>query len=397
MYDLIAKLNDVKEECATIEKNIKILMDKLRHVQACERALLVANEAFSSALYNFATSEETVIRALKGDDIIEQITLSSNHDSRSPKKVSSFIRSVDYVSTTIKEYSGLLVNLNLARNELPYYIGVFLVTILENELSLLESFKELFKVHDDIMFNIEQAKKHEKINKAAELEAQLNKFYKGFFFITLPLACSLRCTNFRKAVTYMGSVSLTYANSIYLETLKFFEGLSVNTKTVVEDTCITLDQLSLKPLNCASLNLPEIDPSKIIQPMPHVLSQLIDKICPIPSNNGVTNTAGSDLSKRAHDIFAKKPNIMGNTYKSGATTGTTAGIDDESAPVTVAVAETEVPADNHHATEDRTITEQTEAVKNVVISEKTSSLINDLLRSPSEDTVSNGKASSLWD
>lgn len=393
----MAKLNDVKEECITIEKNIKILIDKLKTVQSCERALLVANEGFSSALYNFAASEEHVIRALKGDDIIEQMTLSSNQDSQSPKKVSSFIRSVDYVSTTIKEYSSLLVDLNLARNELPYYIGVFLITILENELSLLDSFKELFKVHDDILFNIEQAKKHEKINKAAELETQLNKFYKGFFYITLPLACSLRSTNFRKAITYMGSVSLTYANSIYLDTLKFFESLSVNTKTVVEDTCCTLDQLSLKPLNCANLNLPEIDPSKVIQPMPHVLSQLIDKICPIPSKNGVTNTAGSDLSKRAHDIFAKKPNIMGNTHK--AAPAAAAGVDDEATvPVSVAaVSETEVATDNHHVTEDKSVAEQAEVVKNVVISEKTSSLINDLLRSPSDDTVSSGKSSSLWD
>lgn len=228
-YIMMQKMTDLKDEVSAVERQLKTLADRVRQLQASERSLNAAIEGVNSALASMAEMEQSHVKYLGG------FMLDATESS---------LRDEDKIQFSANAYSTLLVNEQLAGNNTSHYIGVLLCATLDHELSRIESFKELFKVHDDLVFTIDTALKADKLNKAAEGDAQLNKFYKGLFAFTLPCCSRQRAAIMRKTVSAMGNVKMSTSYKVYSDTVTFFSNLKYNYLDAMNETCHTLDLLS---------------------------------------------------------------------------------------------------------------------------------------------------------
>lgn len=292
LYHLLSKVNETKEEVTIIERHMKSLVEKLKAVQNAERTLFSATDVFATYLFNYASADELQIRALRGQNTLYNTSIDGGMLVPVPYYDSSVVYS--------RGYSSYLVNANCTKIDYPNHLGIFMMTMLENELASAEGFRELFKTHEDIMFNIETAKKQDKVNKAAELEAQLNKFYKGFFYITLPLLSSLRASNIKKAVESMACCSWSLSAKLYKEALDFMKVISLNVDEVYDETCLELELLSMKTLE-KSMGSPDYVP--YTPPSKSIFVHLLEKLGRAPVNSSTESI--DSLCDRAKTIFAK--------------------------------------------------------------------------------------------
>ncbi|RYH24950.1 hypothetical protein EON65_16105, partial [archaeon] len=96
------------------------------------------------------------------------------------------------------------------------YTGLTLITILEQELALVDAMKDLLKYHDEIQASIvtitnkmNTAKPdalHDLQDNLMQKNLNLHMFYAGFVYFSLPLAARMRAYNMRKfSSTYVAS------------------------------------------------------------------------------------------------------------------------------------------------------------------------------------------------
>lgn len=152
----------------------------------------------------------------------------------------------------------------------PEYTGVTLATVLEQELALVESFKELLRVHEEILHSIdavsaklgrvEAGKAANKQEQLAELRRNLEDkqtcltaFYKGFVYFSLPAAARQRALTLRKLTAAVASSNLTGSFIMQKCCLEFFQSLALSPASAIAGTSRMLELLGMKPLE----HLPE--------------------------------------------------------------------------------------------------------------------------------------------
>lgn len=233
-YSFVQRVNDVKEEAKLIERNINTTIEKLRHIQSLERQLYSAQESLHDSFHTWSGNETNSIRQLGG----------FGYDS-----TESDIDNQEAVTTSLKELSLYHINLNIAVKNNADYRGCLVIACLEHELARIESIRELCKVHDDMLKEIETASRDGKsIQFVSSLESTLHIFYKGFFLYSLPMTSKQRASNLRKITSSLASIMLSSTSRIYLDTLKFFENLSFSTMESMKVASHSLDLISLQPL-----------------------------------------------------------------------------------------------------------------------------------------------------
>eukprot|EP01038_Epipyxis_sp_PR26KG_P008420 gene8420-11388_t len=250
---MIQRMEDLKEEVLLIEKHVRVVLEKAKTMQSCERALVVANEAFNHSLRHWNETERGHnIRSFAGCAFDETD--------------SSILMPHESIATSTYATSMLLHNKHINNEEQPNYTGVTIIAALNHELSSIESFKELFRVHEEILANIEalssklskfetnrSAYRLDLINEARkaleEKQLCLTAFYKGFVFFTLPMYSRQRAATFRRATASVAAINLTVAYSLQKACLSFFSDLILSPQQAIKETCRTLELLCLKQLD----------------------------------------------------------------------------------------------------------------------------------------------------
>lgn len=158
---------------------------------------------------------------------------------------------------------------------MPQYTGLTLVVALENELALMESMKELFKVHEETLQSIdsissklnktESGKAVNKVELVADLRRQLEEkqhclmaFYKGIVFFTLPSIARLRSTILRRLSSGLVCANLTSTHTLQQACLTFFSEVSIAPTQAIVEICRTLELLCVKQLDNIPLD-PELE------------------------------------------------------------------------------------------------------------------------------------------
>eukprot|EP00595_Chromulina_sp_UTEXLB2642_P001486 CAMPEP_0196765114 /NCGR_PEP_ID=MMETSP1095-20130614/7616_1 /TAXON_ID=96789 ORGANISM="Chromulina nebulosa, Strain UTEXLB2642" /NCGR_SAMPLE_ID=MMETSP1095 /ASSEMBLY_ACC=CAM_ASM_000446 /LENGTH=399 /DNA_ID=CAMNT_0042122541 /DNA_START=457 /DNA_END=1656 /DNA_ORIENTATION=- len=243
------RIFDLKEEITLIEKNAKNMLDKLRSMISSQRTYQSESYNVSEAFNQWAEGEKLGVKTLAGK-------LFDNNDS--------IIVDEEIVYHSLSKTSELLVKKHLALDDLPDYDGVLVIASLEHEISRMESLRELFKVHDEMISSIESTTN--KLNKAesakvvkTELVAELKllvdeqqscltAFYKGLLHFTLPMCARLRSITMRRVAKYIASTNLTAHSAVQSAALSCLSSLRVDYNEAIESTSNALDLLSMKPL-----------------------------------------------------------------------------------------------------------------------------------------------------
>lgn len=146
-------------------------------------------------------------------------------------------------------------------------------TYLEHEISRISAIRDLLKYHDDTANAIDALRvKVEKLEaqsnpknfdqlqdlkKNLELKKlQLNSFYKGLYFFTLPLNSKLKSMNIRKMVSNYGSTLLVTSHTLLSSSRQLLNELFISPTQAISETSQILDLLSLKPLDEPPEGLP---------------------------------------------------------------------------------------------------------------------------------------------
>lgn len=134
----------------------------------------------------------------------------------------------------------------------------------------MESFKELFRVHEEILHSIdavsaklgrvEAGKAANKQEQLVELRRNLEDkqtcltaFYKGFVYFSLPAAARQRALTLRKLTAAVASSNLTGSFIIQKCCLEYFQSLALSPASAISGTSRMLELLGMKPLE----HLPE--------------------------------------------------------------------------------------------------------------------------------------------
>ena len=122
---------------------------------------------------------------------------------------------------------------------IPDHTGLTLAVMLEQELALVESLKELLRLHDEMVAGIEaitvkiakteasrSANKFELVAEQRvtleERQTSITAFYKGFIYFSLPTAARQRAATLRKFSSLMAASQLTTCYSIQVACSRFF-------------------------------------------------------------------------------------------------------------------------------------------------------------------------------
>lgn len=114
--------------------------------------------------------------------------------------------------------------------------------MLEQELAMVESIKELLRMHDEMVTGIDaisakivkteasrSANKYEQVAEQRiileERQASLTAFYKGFIYFTLPLCARQRAASLRKLTSIVAASDLTSAYALQVACIKFFSDI----------------------------------------------------------------------------------------------------------------------------------------------------------------------------
>lgn len=234
----------------------KFLLDKVRAVQSAEIALQNAQEQVKVGLHSWFDAERLHIKTLNG-------RIYNENEPVYPPAMSP--------QATIE---GMLQMATRHGEQLSHngeYLSFTLLAVLEFELGLVESFKELFKIHEEMVKGIEalttkiqkteQGKAANKMELLQELKASmeekvacLNAFFKGFSYITLPLIARHRAAMYRRLLS---SYSLSRYSAYFMmqeACLHFFASIQINSEVVMDELFRILDTVDVK--KCARVVLP---------------------------------------------------------------------------------------------------------------------------------------------
>jgi hypothetical protein len=253
------RMEDIREEIKSIEGHARFLLERCRAVQNCERQLQNANEQLKRGLDNWFDAERIHVKSLGGRVFDE-------HDP--------VVKGNETMTSTITSFTQEVTSKRVTENDLPNYIGLTLIAFFESELTMVESFKELFKVHDEMARDIESSnnkitkmenQKNAKLEQLTDLrrilddkQACLNAFYKGFIYFTIPYMARQRASYARRFFSGFICSELSNNYTIFKACQDYFHQLVLPIQEVSEETSRMLELLNVKPI--AKLPYEEIEP-----------------------------------------------------------------------------------------------------------------------------------------
>ena len=280
----------LKEEIYFIEKHVKSVLSKLRTIQDYERKLANACEEYVSALFTWGEKEKTDVKFLRGqgDDGVS----------------ASDIRNPEHVSNTISQLSLVATSQAMSTKSAPDYSGVLLAVCLEHELSRVESFKELFKFYDELVFNIEAARKSEKFVTLAFDEQRLHRFLKGVFYVSVPLATRQRCEMFRNASSMVVSTITTASSKLFTDTINFFNNISLDPSKAVDEGALMMNMLSMPLGERGNVPIMAMDADIELPPAPLPFYGILHTPTSGPYNTHTTSSNNNaDVVKQYEDVL----------------------------------------------------------------------------------------------
>lgn len=236
----------------------KFLLERSRAVQNAEKQMQAANEQLKRGLEGWFDAERIHVKSLGGRVFDE-------HDP--------VIKQSESLITSVVGFNGVVTARRNAENDAPAHIGLTLVALFEHELAKIESFKELFKVHDEMVKDIDSCSnkitklensKNAKFDQIQDLRRQLddkqsclNAFYKGFIYFTIPIMARQRAFYARRFFSGFIASQMSNAFTLFKASQEFFAHLILPIQQVAEETSRTLELLNVKPI--AKLPYDEID------------------------------------------------------------------------------------------------------------------------------------------
>ena len=151
----------------------------------------------------------------------------------------------------------------MAKCSSPDYAGALVISLLEGEISRIEAFRELIKLHEEMIAGIgsiglklEKASAGKTKDSVPDLtkqletkQAEIASFYKGFVYFTLPMNSRLRSQTLRQAFLYLGASQLAEASALRASALNFLKEMQCSPGQLIGDTCKKLELLTLKPFD----------------------------------------------------------------------------------------------------------------------------------------------------
>jgi hypothetical protein len=146
-------------------------------------------------------------------------------------------------------------------------------TSLEHEISRISALRDLLKFHDEtataidtLRIKVEKLEAQPTVKNFDQLQEtkkhlefkkmQLNSFYKGFYFFTLPLNSKLKSINLRRMVSNYGATVLVTSHTLLSSSRQLLNELSISPTQAISETSQILDLLALKPLDEPPEGLP---------------------------------------------------------------------------------------------------------------------------------------------
>lgn len=228
---------------------VKTLLARVRDAQNCERALQNANDVVASLAAGWLEVEKGNVKTLAGKpDDHENILLPS-----------------ELVTCSLNSTVNLMNAKGNSQIGNPEFTGLTLATILEQEMAMIESFKELFKMHDEISKSIdnisaklgkaETSKAANKFDVINTLKKELDEkqkclvaFYKGFLYFSLPISAKQRAVTLRKLSAAAAASHLTSSFVYTKACVDYFRSLNINPSSAIAETSRMLELLSIKVL-----------------------------------------------------------------------------------------------------------------------------------------------------
>lgn len=166
----------------------------------------------------------------------------------------------------------------------PDYTGLSLASLLEQELALVESLKEVLRMHDEMVAGIEavtakivkteasrSANKFEQVAEQRiileERQSSLTAFYKGFIYFTLPCSARQRAASLRKFSSFAAAAHLTSAYALQVACVQFFTEVNMKPTSAVSEASRTFELMRVKQLQqlpdhiAAGMASPSLSPS----------------------------------------------------------------------------------------------------------------------------------------
>ncbi len=227
----------------------KYLLERVRAVQQAERNLQAANEQLKRGFEGWFDAERIHIKSLGGRIFDEHDPVLKQHE---------------LTTSSIVALNSVITVRRNAEEDVPNYTGLTLAALMEYEIANVESLKELLKIHDEMVKEIDSY--NNKINKLessrnAKMEqiqdakrilddkqSCLNAFYKGFIYFTIPFIARQRASYIRRF--FSGQICSTMSNSytVFKACQEFFKQLMLPAQQVAEETSRMLELLNVRPI-----------------------------------------------------------------------------------------------------------------------------------------------------
>lgn len=254
-WSIVEKVAKIKEEIDTVETALKAQLSALRTVQSSERSLATAHATLHNGLSACVAGETATIKCLNGFpfDATESI--------------------VNPAELLVKHSTAAYDSLNLATSVCgaapDEVMSVVLIPAVEHELNQMGAFKEMLKLHEEMMIThgtliikLEKEEMGQNSAKIADYKVRLaqagedrSSFYKGMIYYTLPMHARHRGHAFRAAYSSMAAVKLMEASQSHTAALEFFRVMQMHPATAADKTNTVLQSLKLAKMNSEQMDL----------------------------------------------------------------------------------------------------------------------------------------------
>lgn len=221
------------------------LLEKAKAYETAEKTMQAATEGMRKGLETWAEAEKQNVKLFQGKIIDEQGPVVKPHES------------------TLSSLEALFTAFSSKKNveeDTSSYTTLTIIALLEFELGTIETIREMLKLHDDTLRDIEilknKCKTYEKYEKQVlewkeiitNKELSIQRFYKGLIYFTIPFLARQRAMNYRKF--FSGRIAALQSTSYHLfkTSEAYFNQVILNTELVGEETTKLFEILKIKPI-----------------------------------------------------------------------------------------------------------------------------------------------------
>lgn len=232
---------------------MKLALDKTRNLQASERAYASAQESAAEALGQWLLAEQAGVRTMAGrtfDETPNVVQHAHEQTTQSGTSLTTLLKAKVSCASLMFAMPFVCLIRDLFRvvfrsvqsalfTHYPDYTGLTLAVLLEQELAMVESLKELLRLHDEMISGIESmtakivkteaSRSANKFEQAAEQriileerQTSLTAFYKGFIYFSLPCSARFRAASLRRFSSFLSASQLTSSYALQVACLQFF-------------------------------------------------------------------------------------------------------------------------------------------------------------------------------